>query len=133
MSLGEFLKAAGSTSGAWNCSTLPADWCIALGYPDFAAEWRGVVDEPECEATAQEAGGLVALWRRGIGEHLPALEGARSAFGLEAGDVAVVRAFGFEAGAIWTGRRFAIKAARGLHFAEPEGLEILAAWRPAHG
>lgn len=123
MKLGEFLKAAAGDRAAWNCSTLPADWCIALGHPDFAAAWRAVVDAEECDQVA--ADGLVALWEAGIGDALPiALEP------LEAGDIAVVESGGVQAGAIWTGERFAIRALRGLHFIEAAAFRVLKAWRP---
>lgn len=125
MSLGEFLKAAASDRGPWNCSTLAADWCVSLGYPDFAAQWRAVVDEDECERV--QAGGLVELWDIGIGDGLPVTDV------LEPGDIAVVSLNEVQAGAIWTGERFAIKAARGIHFLQSDAFAVLKAWRPRRG
>lgn len=135
MMLGDFLKAAAADRGPWNCSTLPADWCVALGHSDFAAQWRGTVEEADCEDAAIEGGGLVRLWDQGIGSALPiAAEaqpgGSLHAGGLKPGDIAVVALGETEAGAIWTGQRLALRAARGLHFVEPEALRIVKAWRP---
>lgn len=135
MRLGDFLKAAGSIAGPWNCSTLAADWCVSQGYPDFAAEWRGIIDEAECDAVATEAGGLELLWDRGIGEALPVVGEAEPGqsidpAGLEPGDILIVALAEKQAGAIWTGQRLALKAPRGLHFLEPGALRIDKAWRP---
>lgn len=124
MSLGEFLKGAATDRSPWNCSTLAADWCLALGHPDFAAEWRGTVDEAECEEAA--CGDLVALWDEGIGAALPAVAPDM----VEPGDILVVALGGRQAGAIWTGQRLAMRAARGLHFVDPGSVEPVKAWRP---
>jgi len=129
VSLGEFLKEAASDRAPWNCSTLPADWCLALGHPDFAAEWREITDDAECEKITAESGGLIVLWERGIGDALPAVS-PTTADALKAGDIAVIAICGNEAGAIWTDQRWAIKAARGLHFLPPENLHIAKVWRP---
>lgn len=125
MRLGDFLKRELSNGSAWNCSTLPADWCLALGHPDFAAAWRDVTDPTECEAVPRAAGGLVALWDKGIGTALPPVDEPQP------GDIAVISALGLEAGAIWTGERWAIRAPRGLHFiASGPHVAIVKAWRP---
>jgi len=124
MTLGEFLKAKLADRGPWNCSTLPADWCIALGYRDFAAPWRRVVDPLECERATQEAG-LAQLWGDSIGRDLPLVDGE-----LQAGDVGIVQYLAFEAGAIWTGARWALRAKAGLHFANIDRVALVAAWRP---
>lgn len=130
--LGEFLKGAACDRGPWNCSTLAADWCVSLGHPDFADAWRGVTDPVECDQVAAE--GLAALWDHGIGDALPvaadAVEGCSLFAWAQPGDIAVISLAGVEAGAIWTGQRLAIKAARGLHFVEPEAARVLKAWRP---
>jgi len=120
MNLGEFLRDHVTPAVPWNCSTLAADWCLALGHPDFAAAWREITDPIECEVTAQA--GLLALWDIGIGDRLPAVTD------LEPGDIAVVALGPIEAGAIWTGERFAIRTQRGLHFTD--SLTVLKAWRP---
>lgn len=133
MELGDFLKRELSNGSPWNCSTLPADWAVARGHPDFAAEWRDIVDATECEATPRAAGGLLTLWERGIGDGLPFVRaggGVPSFMWLEAGDIAVVAALGLEAGAIWTGERWAVRAARGLHFIDWRSVSVLKAWRP---
>lgn len=122
--LGEFLKARCGARGPWNCSTMPADWCVALGHPDFAADWRDVVDPGECCAVPAEAGGLIALWDRGIGDGLRVVDDP------DAGDIAVVEAMGIEAGAIFTGERWAIEGPRGLHFLAPGQLRVVKVWRP---
>lgn len=122
MELGDFLKNQGGSS--WNCSTMPADWCMALGHPDYAAAWRDITDPHACEATTAHDG-LLTLWQQGIGGALPVVEV------LEPGDIAVIALGPLEAGAIWTGERFAIRTAKGLHFsAEPR---LLKAWRPRRG
>ncbi|MBT2133948.1 hypothetical protein KK137_06340 [Croceibacterium sp. LX-88] len=84
VSLGAFLQAAAKDRGPWNCSTLAADWCVALGHPDFAAKWRHIVGEVECEEAASD--GLIELWREGIGETLPQVP----IDGLEVGDIAIL-------------------------------------------
>lgn len=122
--LGAFLKAACADSSPWNCSTLAADWCLSLGYPDLAAEWRGIVDPGPCEAVPAEAGGLVALWDRGIGQSLPAVST------LLAGDIAVVQFGDYEAGAIFTGERWAIRGPRCVHFVALQTVVPLKVWRP---
>lgn len=124
MTVGDFLKAAMADQGPWNCSTMAADWCVALGHPDFAAEWRGIVDPGPCESVPAEAGGLLALWNRGIGASLPVADD------LHPGDIAVIRVLGIDAGGIWTGKRWAVKAQRGLHMLEAGAVHILKAWRP---
>lgn len=124
MTLADFLRSQTAASGAWNCSTLPADWCMALGHPDFAAAWRDVTDPGDCEAVPAAAGGLIALWDRGIGDALPMVET------LAPGDIAVVAVAGFEAGAIWSGERWVIRAPRGLHFVAADAVAMRRAWRP---
>jgi len=123
MRVGDFLLAQASNRAPWNCSTLAADWCMALGHPDFAEEWREVTDEAECAAVA--ADGLVPLWDIGICDALPVVEGE-----LEAGDIAVVSAHGMEAGAIWTGERWAMRLPRGILCAAPDAVSVAKAWRP---
>jgi len=125
MSLGEFLRHRATESAPWNCSTLPADWCVHLGHPDFAAAWRGIVDRVDGEDCTAAAGGLVNLWERGLSGALPEVLDD-----LSPGDVAVVRVFNFEAGAIWTGQRWALKTKHGLHFAAADQVELIMAWRP---
>lgn len=124
MTLGEFLQTQTGTGTPWNCSHLSADWCMARGHPDFAAEWREIVDPGLCDATTERAGGLLLLWDQGIGDGLPVVTE------LQAGDIAVVGAAGIQAGAIWTGERWAIRAARGLHFLAANSVALIKAWRP---
>lgn len=124
MTLGEFLKGAAQDRGPWNCSTLPADWCIARGHPDFAAEWRPF--EGEVDAAEVGAEGLVNLWHDGIGDALPVVDPDH----LDAGDIAVLALGPLETGAIFTGERWAIRRVKGLHFAARDQLDVVAAWRP---
>lgn len=119
MRLGLFLSETASSRGPWNCSTLAADWCIALGHPDFAAKWRAVTGE------ADDVGPLLDLWNEGIGAALPRVDG-----GLEPGDIAILSLGPLETGAIWTGERWAIRRPKGLHFAAVDQLDLVAAWRP---
>ena len=124
MMLGEFLKAQASDRSPWNCSTLAADWCLALGHPDFAADWRHVTGIEQCGTAHVAPGELVKLWASGIGDSLP-LVGEVSL-----GDIAVVEAAGFETGAIFTGGRWALQGTRGLHFLAPAQVRLVRAWRP---
>lgn len=124
MTLGDFLKAAAVDRGPWNCSTLAADWCIARGHPDFAANWRHIVDEVECETAS--ADGLLGLWREGIANRAPEVP----INALKPGDIAILALGPLETGAIWTGERWAIKRPKGLHFAGVGQLDVVAAWRP---
>jgi hypothetical protein len=124
MTLGEFFQSQMGAAGKWNCSTMPADWCIALGHPDFAADWRDVTDSDDCEAAPRDAGGLVALWDQGIGDALPAVDDP------QAGDIAVIAALGLETGAIFTGDKWAIRRPRGLYFAPADHVVPVKVWRP---
>lgn len=124
MTLGEFLREA-AAPGPWNCSTMPADWCVALGHPDFAAAWRDTTDEVECETAAVDAGGLAILWGRGIGEALPMVEPP-----FQAGDIGVICTCGLEAGAIYTGERWAVRTPKGVSCAALPDDVIVVAWRP---
>lgn len=125
MTLGDFLRENLGQAERWNCSTLAADWCVALGHPDFAAEWRDTISPEECEAAPREAGGLVMLWERGIGEALPV---ATEPY--QPGDIAVLAALGMEVGGIWTGEQWAIRRERGLFFGAPGLFVVREAWRP---
>lgn len=123
MTLGDFLLSVAAQRGPWNCSTMPADWCCVLGYPDFAARWRDVTDVAECDAIA--AGNLLALWNEGIGASLsPAVPPYRS------GDIAVIGRAGLQAGAIFTGQRWAVQSARGFTALPLPDSAIVKAWRP---
>lgn len=124
MNLGEFLRGVGP--GPWNCSTIAADWCLAQGHPDFAADWRGITDPDECDEIT--AHGLVPLWDRGIGDALPVVEAP-----FEPGDIGVIRAHGLEAGAIFTGERWALRSPRGFAAIRLGDEHVLKAWRPTGG
>ena len=124
MTLGDFLAAQLASREPWNCSTLAADWAVARGHPDFAAAWRSITEPAACEAVPAEAGGLLALWREGIGDGLAKVDGP------EAGDIAVLDVLGVEVGGIFTGKRWALRAERGLHFIGAERARVIEAWRP---
>lgn len=102
---------------------MAADWCIANGWPDFAAAWRDTVDLAECQRVA--ATGLLDLWDRGIGAALPIVSAP-----YVAGDIAVVRHLGLEGGSIFTGERWAMELERGVAFIPLPQTAILKAWRP---
>ena len=124
MTLGDFLRGVGP--GPWNCSTMAADWCMVLGWPDFAARWRAITDPAECDAVA--ADGLAHLWREGIGDALPA-----AAEPYQAGDIAVISVHGLEAGAICTGDKWALRGPRGVTCLRLRPENIVQAWRPGRG
>ncbi|WP_422057702.1 DUF6950 family protein [Sphingomonas sp.] len=123
--LGEFLRNAALDRSPWNCSTMPADWCMSLGFPDFAAQWRGIVDPAECEAAPAEAGGLAILWARGIAD---GLDEATAPF--MPGDIGVISLYGFEGGGIYTGDKWALRRPRGVVCSQIPDSAIIAAWRP---
>lgn len=122
MKLGDFLRQAASNRAPGNCSTLPADWCLALGFPDFAAPWR---ETTGAAADAVLAGDLLGHWDGAIGSALPVVKAD-----FQPGDIAVVRRMIWEAGAIFTGQRWAFRRARGLAFAPLPDDAIVKAWRP---
>jgi hypothetical protein len=123
VTLGAFLLSVSARRDPWNCSTMPADWCCALGHPDFAARWRQIVDPLECETIA--GGDLLSLWVEGIGDALPA---APAPF--QAGDIAVISRAGLQAGAIYTGQRWAIQTERGFTALPLTDSAVVKAWRP---
>lgn len=115
MTLGAYLKAATATrwkAGEHDCSAWPARWA---GVPLPAYE----TDE-EADVIVAEAGGLVALWERTIGDRLPPVEVA------EAGDVGIIEAGERLVGAIFTGDRWAFLTPRRVMFAP---CVPVAAWR----
>lgn len=122
--LGDFLREQCGNPDPWNCSTMPADWCIALGHPDFAAKWRDTIEPSACSAAQQGDGGLEALWVAGIDGSIPEVEE------LQAGDIAVVALDDEQAGAIFTGERWAIRGQRTVHFLPMDALTCIRAWRP---
>jgi hypothetical protein len=122
MTLGDFLLAQSGDRSSWNCSTMAADWCIALGHPDFAAKWRDVTDVAECESIA--SGNLLSLWDEGIGASLPAVTD------FMVGDIAVVGRAGLQAGAIYTGQRWALRREGGISSLPLAPAAIVKAWRP---
>lgn len=124
MPLGEFLLQAARDAGPWNCSTMPADWCVSLGHPDFAAAWRNVTAHADCERVQADAGGLLRLWNEGIANRLPVVADLR------AGDIAVLAAHGMEAGGICTGDKWALRSPRGLTLTRWPAGGIIKAWRP---
>lgn len=122
MNLGDFLFDAANSRAPWNCSTMPADWCIALGHPDFAKNWRWITNARRCERIARR--GLLRLWWRGIGDSLPMIDDFR------AGDIGVIRRAGLEAGAIFDGEFWVLQSQRGIACLRADRSAVLAAWRP---
>jgi hypothetical protein len=125
VNLADFLYDAPGDASPWNCSTFPADWCVALGHPDYAAAWRDITDPVECDAAAPSGDVLVQLWGSGIGDALPVV-GAP----YQAGDIAVVSRAGLAAGAIYTGDMWALRRAGGVSFVTLPDSAVLKAWRP---
>lgn len=123
MTLGDYLQTVSQDRGAWNCSSLPGDWCASRGHPDFFAPWRDVTDDPDIADAC--AGGLLPLWEGAIGGCLPVAEAP-----YQAGDIGVLSTHGIEAGAIFTGERWAFRKPKGLAFATLPDDAVLKAWRP---
>jgi len=123
MTVGDFLLSVTERREPWNCSTMPADWCVALGHPDFAAPWRDVTDPADCDAIAD--GDLLTLWGAGIGNALPVVSPP-----YRAGDIAVIAHLGLQAGAIFTGERWALQTSTGFAALPLCGDAIVKAWRP---
>lgn len=123
MMLAEFLRQQAGNCEPWHCSTLPADWCVALGDPDPAAEWRHLSGVDECAAEA--AAGLVPLWERGVNGRYP-----EAVAPYQPGDIAVVSLAGTETGAIYTGERWAVRTDAGISTVPLRDRSILKAWRP---
>lgn len=124
MTLGDFLVAAAANRGPWNCSTMPADWCVARGHADFAAAWRDHIDDARCDATVREAGSLLSLWELGIGDALPVVDEPQP------GDIAVLAAYGMEVGGIFTGDKWATRSPRGVLSIRWPSTGIRKVWRP---
>jgi hypothetical protein len=125
MEIGEFLATQLGSVGAWNCSTLVADWLIQCGYPDYAETFRDLTDPEECRIVAEARGGLAELWEGHFGGAVPWADAP-----WEAGDIAVVAIGPHEAGAIFTGERWALRCDHGLAFASPGMLDVKRGWRP---
>lgn len=123
MNLGDFLFEAAQSRTPWNCSTMPADWCIARGHPDFAAKWRSITEAAACDAVA--AGGLLPLWREGIAGAIPEVSGD-----LRTGDIGVIAAIWLEAGAIFDGDFWVLQGPKGIACLRLDRCSVLAAWRP---
>ncbi|WP_375248315.1 hypothetical protein [Sphingomonas sp.] len=123
--LAEFLQRECANAAPWNCSTMPADWCIALGHRDFAAAWRDTIEPDDCMKAQDGPGGLLRLWDEGIGNALPSID-----LFLERGDILVFEMGPLIAGGIWTGERIAVRATRGVHFLAEDWVTIQKAWRP---
>jgi hypothetical protein len=129
MSLADYLRAQsrlGWEAGVQDCCTFPGDWAATWGRGDPMAEWRGCYStDAQAEALIAEAGGLMALWNRGLASIGAVETGAPSE-----GDVGVIVAVGLDlrpehVGGIHTGRRWAFRAPAGLCFASAE---VVKAW-----
>lgn len=127
MTLGDYLATAGRLAFdpcVHDCCTLPADWAVLRGRPDPMALWRGAYgSEAAAQGLIDEAGGLLALWRRGM-----AGAGIPEAVGLEPGDIGVVTfREAIDSCGIFTGRRWAIMTSNGLAALRASPVK---AWRP---
>lgn len=124
MEVGEFLKLAARSKAYHHCSTDPADWCVVLGYVDFAWKWRSELSDADCESAARDDG-LVALWDIGIDGILSIAETPYIA-----GDIAVVTKLNYESGAIFTGERWAIRSGNDIVYIPIGSVTVVKAWRP---
>lgn len=123
-----FLRDQARLAFAWgvtDCLLLGADWCRALGLPDPAEPWRGAyADQAGADALLARHGGVEGLMREGL-----ARIGAEATNRVRPGDLAAVRVLGPDgptlACGIATGRRFALRAPRGLWIGRAEPV---AAW-----
>lgn len=119
-SLGDYLKEATGLPWKWaehDCCAWPARWA-GIPLPQYS-------DEAGALAHIDDAGGLVALWSRCIGNRLAQTDEP------DPGDVAVIIAVApdrtaTEVGAIWTGKRWAFLTPKGLGCASATTLAI---WR----
>lgn len=116
-------------SGLHDCCAFPADWAIECGRPDPMAAWRGTyATEDEALALIEEAGGLTALFAKGMAE-----AGIPTTRLIETGTIAVIRIGDHEAGAVFTGKRWAFAALRGFACASIDPEHVGQAWAPLHG
>ena len=134
MTLGEYLSSAARRRWDWggqagdDCCTFMAGWVIARGHPDPMAFIRGRYDsERSAIRRIEDGGGLVALWRRGMGEAgLAEVRGDP-----RAGDVAVLDLPTEEgvnlACGIFSGERWVTRTLNGV---EAGPAVSVAAWRP---
>lgn len=129
MILADYLRAQSRLSweaGVTDCCTFAGNWAETWGRGDPMAKWRGRYStDAEAAALIAEAGGLAALWDRGL-----ASIGAVETDAPNEGDVGVIVAVGLDlrpehVGAIHTGRRWAFRAPAGLCFASAE---MVKAW-----
>lgn len=131
--LGEYLRQAASRpfiEGEHDCCTFPAGWAMTWGWGDPMLRWRGrYADEAGAEALKDAAGGLVALWMRGMADI-----GIHQVDDLREGDIGVIRAIGAcgetEVGAVFNGRRWSFLTPAGLAHASADHV---AAWGPRDG
>lgn len=129
VTLADFLAQAGRTPFAWgesDCCLWLADWLVALGRPDPAADLRGRYSTPlGCARLLNKRGGVL-----GVVASCAAQAGLALTDTPIAGDVGVVEvvthAGRTPAGAICTGRRWAVRSGLGLIVAE---MTPRAAWR----
>lgn len=114
--------------GIFDCVTMPAEWCIANGYPDPMAHRRGAYDsEEQAQEFIREAGGLVALLDRFLGAvGIAGRDGEP-----QPGDIGVISIRGEEAGGIFTGQRWALVGERGLIFVTIDAEHVAKAWSVA--
>lgn len=98
---------------------------MTLGHPDFAEQWRAIIEPAECHAAPLEAGGLAVLWARGIADRIPEVSAP-----FAPGDIGVISIYGLEAGGIYTGDKWAVRNERGIALSQLPDRAIIVAWRP---
>lgn len=130
MTLDAFLDLARRTAFVWgrfDCSLWAADWLVACGHRDPAADLRGTyADQAGAERVLAAHGGLTALWER-----LASLARLEPVHEPRRGDVGVVlgvtpQGFVEPGGAICAGRRWALFGETGVIVAS---CMPVAAWR----
>lgn len=130
--LGEWLREHNDrprVAGKWDCCCFPAAWALANGWPDPMARWRGAYStEAEAELLIGEAGGLLALFRTGMGD-----AGIPEAEAPSLGCIGVICVGDEEAGAIYTGKRWALVAEKRLVYVSVEPELVTGLWAVAHG
>lgn len=118
MTLFDYLRDAGARPWVWgehDCCCFPAGWVQTWGLGDPMAEWRGRYrDERGALRFVSRAGGLEALWQRGL-----ASIGIHPVNSLQPGDVGVIPAIGegnvaIRVGAIFEGERWVSLAPSGI-------------------
>lgn len=128
MTIAEFLAAAAARPWCWgevDCCMVLADWIVANGYPDVAADLRGTYGtEAECKALLARRGGPLGIVtelaeRAGLVRIDAPVDGAVAVIGSA---TVITRQWG----AIWRGNRYLVRL---LDEVVPIAAAPLAMWR----